>query len=104
STTGAGSATSWPAWRVRSTTSSYDATTVRAGARFSSRAVLSTRSRHMLVPHGREVHGKRCNERPRMHYGGSSARKLCRAIGLAPMSHHDRPLGLKRDAATQAVT
>jgi len=71
-----------PAWRARVTTSNYGATTARAGARSSSKAVSSTRSPRMPVRPGREARGRRCSARPGMPYENLRARMLRRAIGV----------------------
>jgi hypothetical protein len=66
------------------------ATTARAGARSSSKAVSSTRSPRMPVRPGREARGRRCSARPGMPYENLRARMLRRAIGLPQTSHHDK--------------
>jgi hypothetical protein len=87
----AASAMWWPAWRARNTTLSSDATTAGAGARSSSKAVSSTRSRHLPVRPGRGVRGRRCSERLEMHCENLRARIQRRAIGVSRTTLPNNP-------------
>jgi hypothetical protein len=86
---GAASAMWSPAWRARTTTLSCGATTAGAGARSSSRAASSIRSRRMPARRGRGARGKRCSARPRMRCENLRVQMLRRMTGLRLMNHHD---------------